>query len=275
MKITAGMVAVITGGAGGIGLGVAKALAKQGCHLALVDINGDALANAQNELRDQGVNVSVHVANVADHNEMSALAQAVIAEHGKVNILHNNAGITLQKSFATHSLADWQRIIGINLWGVIHGCQVFLPHLQNSAKVEGAHIVNMSSIAGFVGMPNQSSYAVTKAAVRALSEAMYAELAHANIGVTSVHPGAIKTQMIFATLQESDNIDQAQQSYKIVERIGNTVDYAAERIVQGVEKNRPRVRIGKDAVITDLLMRFAPITLVKQMKKIARKIRGD
>lgn len=275
MKIQKGMVAVITGGGGGIAKGVAEVLAQKGCHIALVDISAEALAANKAALSHHDITISTHVVNVTQRNEMEALVQAVLAEHGKVNILHNNAGITLQKSFETHSIEDWERMLGINVWGVIYGSKFFLPALKEAAATEGAHIINMSSLAGFVGMPNQSSYAATKAAVRAISESMYAELHDDGIGITSVHPGGIKTKMILATLDESDNIKQAEKSYKMVEKMGNTVEYAAEKIVNAIEKDQQRLRIGKDAIITDWLSRYIPITFVKQLKKIRANRRSD
>lgn len=273
MKIKPGTAAVITGGGGGIGRCLARALAAKGCDLALVDINQDALDDSQAAVQEFGVKTTLHIANVTRFEEVEALADEVTTQHGKVNILINNAGITIQKSFATHSIEDWQRMIGINLMGVIHGCKAFMPALRLAAKDSvdggGAHIINMSSMAGFLGMPNQASYGATKAAVCAISETLYAELYKDNIGVTSVHPGAIKTEMILATLQESDDIKSARKSYKMVQRIGNTPEYAAKRIVKAIEKRSLRIRIGKDAVILDILKRLFPVWLVKRMVRIA------
>ncbi len=275
MKIEAGMVAVITGGGGGIALGVAELLASKGCHIALVDISQTALDENKAKLVDLGTTISTHVVDVTDRVQMEALAKDVVERHGKVNILHNNAGITLQKNFENHSIEDWERMLGINVWGVIYGTQFFLPALKQAAANEGAHILNMSSLAGFVGMPNQSSYGATKAAVKAISQSLYSELYHYGIGVTSVHPGAIKTKMILATLDESDDVKQATKNYKLVEKMGNTVEYAAEKIVNAVEKNHQRIRIGKDAIITDILSRYVPVGFVKLMKKVADKLRRE
>lgn len=275
MKIVKGMVAVITGGGGGIARGVATVLAEQGCDIALVDISDEALQENKQALQQYGTNVSTHVANVTKPAEMEALVDAVLAEHGKVNILHNNAGITLQKNFENHSIEDWERMIGINIWGVIYGTKFFLPALKEAAEKEGAHILNMSSLASFVGMPNQSSYAATKAAVESISESLYSELYHYGIGVTSVHPGGIKTKMILATLAESDDPKQAEKNYKMVKKMGNTVEYASRKIVRAVEKDYQRIRIGKDAIVTDVLSRFIPVISVKLMKKIADKLRRE
>jgi short-subunit dehydrogenase len=189
---------------------------------------------------------------------MADLPAAVLAAHGKVNLLVNNAGITYQKFFATHTVQDWEKVVGINWWGVLYGCHYFLPALRIAAQQDGAHIVNMSSMAAWAGLPSQSSYCATKAAVRSLSEAMWAELGKDHIGVTSVHPGAIRTDMILATLQDSDDTEVARRNYRLVQKVGVTPEYAASRIIAAVRKNRMRVRIGTDAVLLDILKRLFP-----------------
>lgn len=272
MKITKGMVAVITGAGGGIGRCVARALADKGCDLALVDLDLMALEESHAAVSEFGTKVTCHVVDIADNKAVEAMSKEVLEQHGKVNILDNNAGITIQKSFETHTFADWDRVIGINLMGVIYGCKAFLPALKEAAKGEGAHIVNMSSMAGFLGLPNQSTYSLTKAAVTILSETLYAELHKDNIGMTSVHPGMIKTKMILATLNESDDIESAEKNYKIVEKMGIPPEYAAERIVKAIEKGRTRIRIGKDAVTLDLLKRFIPNTMIRCLPKLAVKL---
>ena len=171
-----------------------------------------------------------------------------------------------QKSFATHTLQDWERIIGINLWGVIYGCHHFMAALEASGD---AHIVNLSSMSAFVGLPGQSSYCATKAAVRLLSESMSAELAQKNIGVTSVHPGAIKTDMIQATLKNSDDEKAAQRNYELAQRIGVTPEHVAGRIIQAIRRQDIRIRVGKDAVALDLAKRWFPVSVQKLMRKIA------
>ena len=272
MKIKPGTLAVITGGGGGIGRCLARALATKGCDLALVDINQEALHKSQEAVLAFGVKTTLHTVDVTKFDAVEALAGEVVAQHGKVNILINSAGMTLQKSFATHSIEDWQRMIGINLMSVIHGCKAFIPALKLAAKEDGAHLVNMSSMAGFLGIPNQASYSAMKAAVQMISETLYAELYRDDIGVTSVHPGAIKTDMILATLQESDDLKIAQESYQMVQKIGNTPEYAAARIIRAIEKRSLRIRIGKDAVILDVLKRLFPVGLSKRMVALAARV---
>lgn len=272
MKIGAGTVTVITGAGGGIGRCLARALAEKGGDLALADINRDALLESQNALSEFDVKITLHSTDVTQFDQFEALADEVLAAHGKANIVINNAGMTIQKSFANHSIEDWRRMIALNLMGVIHGCKAFIPALKSAAQEGGAHLVNMSSMAGFLGLPNQASYSSMKAAVRSISETLYAELYRDGIGVTAVLPGAIKTDMILATLQESDNVRTAEKSYQMVQKRGNTPEYAAKCIVKAIEKRYLRVRIGKDAVILDILKRLMPVWLSQRMVAVADRV---
>jgi len=131
--------------------------------------------------------------------------------------------------------------------------------------------VNLSSMSGFMGMPSQSSYCATKAAVKGLSESLWAELSVYGIGVTSVHPGAIRTEMIQATLAESDDVAYAQRNYEIAQKMGTDADRAAKIIVEAVRKRKLRVRVGRDAVLLDWLKRLAPTAIHKPFRKVARQ----
>ena len=272
MKNFKNKTAVITGAGGGIGGALAKALAKRGCHLALVDYNTDMLEKTRGALSQTGVKLSSHIADVTDKKRMAALPEEIIAEHGSehghIDLLINNAGITLQKSFDTHSIEDWERIVNLNFWGVLYGCKFFKPYLEKSAE---AHVVNMSSMTGMLGLPAQSSYCATKAAVKGLSESLWAEWGAAGIGVTSVHPGAIKTDMMQATLKDSDDLTAAKKNMEMVAKIGMAPDMAAEKILRAVQKKKMKVLVGKDAVIMDMMKRFTPGLIHGLFSKVARK----
>jgi short-subunit dehydrogenase len=146
-----GAVAVITGAGGGIGRQLALVLAREGCNLALTDIDVLSLNETVTQAEKYSVKISRHIVDVTSQEQMAALPETVVRVHGGIDILINNAGITLQKSFAAHSIAELERIVGINLWGVLYGCHYFLPYLRQSTR---AHIVNMSSMAAFIGMPS-------------------------------------------------------------------------------------------------------------------------
>lgn len=254
-------VAVIVGGGGGIGRAVAVNLASKGCHIALADINETALAESVAAIGDTSVKVTTHQLDVTSAEGVAAFKDEVILKHGKANILINCAGITLQKKFETHTIEDWEWAINLNLWGTLHTCREFIPELK---KTNGdAHLMNISSMTGFVGLPNQTSYCATKGAIKGLTESLWGELKGDGIGVTVVHPGAIKTDMIKATLEHSDDVEWAKRNYEMVKKIGTDVDYAAAKMVKAIIKNKARIRIGKDAVIFDLLTRLWPTSVTK------------
>jgi len=268
MIIKQGHVAVITGAGGGLGSALAQSLAAKGCSLALADISKDALAKTAQNL-PATIKVSQHIVDVTDRKAMEKFRDEVLEAHGGVNILINNAGITLQKSFSTHSLSDWDRIIGINLWGVIYGCHFFDEVLTQAQE---AHLVNLSSMSAFLGLPGQSSYCGTKAGVQLITDSLMAEWGLKNIGVTSVHPGAIRTNMIMATLAESDDVEQAKKNFEIAHKTGVDAEFAARKIIRAIEKNTPRLKIGRDAYIFHFIMRYMPGFGNFIMRKIAQKL---
>ena len=268
MEIRSGHVAVITGAGGGVGSELARQLAGKGCALALADVSEEALSKTLTSLPAAAGKVTQHVVNVTDKKAMEKFSKDVQREHGGINILINNAGITLQKNFSTHSMADWERIVGINWWGVVYGCHYFDEALS---AAEDAHVVNMSSMSSFIGLPAQSSYCATKAGVQMLSECLWAEWKPKGIGVTSVHPGAIRTDMILATVDESDDVDQARKNFELAHKTGVDADFAARKIIQAIEKDKKRIKIGRDAKIIHFLARFMPWLGDFAMRKIAEK----
>jgi len=258
-------VAVITGAGSGIGRAVAMTLAKEGVDLALADMNPKGLEETNELLKPSGVKVSLHTLNVSDREAMFAFADVVVAEHGQVNLLFNNAGITIIKSLEEHTDEDWERIVGVNYLAVIYGCKAFIPHLKKQPR---GHIINTSSMAGFAGMPDQASYCSTKAAVQSLSESLWAELYHDNIGVTSIHPGMIKTNVVQASVAGAINKNKAEASARLVARFGMDVDKAAGAIIKAVKKNKMRQRIGVDSVLFDILKRLMPVWFHKPFTRI-------
>ena len=248
-------VAVVTGAGSGIGRTTSLELASRGCDLALVDISESGALETAEAVRALGRKVSVHVVDVADRDQMRALPDAVVSRHGKVNIVVNNAGVLVVSRFEDHTLQDFDWIMGINLWGVIYGSKFFLPHIQRAGQ---GHMVNISSLAGFFPLPGMSSYSLTKYAVRGFSETLRAELASQNIGVTSVHPGIIDTNIPGAA-RASGGSDQFRSAVSsALSRMGRTPEYAARKIVEGIERDASRVLIGPDARLFDWITRASP-----------------
>jgi NAD(P)-dependent dehydrogenase (short-subunit alcohol dehydrogenase family) len=185
-----GKVAVVTGGASGIGKGIAEALKNEGAELVIADIEDGALQATAEELGATGIQT-----DVASAESVGALATEVVERFGTAHVLVNNAGIGPMGRIADLTLDDWKWMVGVNLWGVIHGIHAFLPILKSNE--EGGHIVNTSSMAGLVGMPGLGSYTLTKYGVLGLTEVLAKELEEdgSKVGATVLCPGTIHTNI--------------------------------------------------------------------------------
>jgi len=186
----AGKVAVVTGGASGIGKGIAAALAAEGARVIIADIQRDALAATVAELGVAGIET-----DVSDSASVERLARAAVERHGTVHIVCNNAGIGPLAPVKDLTLDDWRWMLGVNLWGVIHGVHAFLPIL--SANPDGGHIVNTASMAGLVAHARLGAYSTAKFGVVALTEALAEELAadRSRVGATVLCPGTVHTNI--------------------------------------------------------------------------------
>lgn len=194
MKDLEGKVAVITGAASGIGLGLARRFARAGMKIALVDIEAGPLEEAAKELESAGASVMTARVNVAKTDQMDALAKSVLDRFGGVHLVCNNAGVGGGGPMWDLSAADWEFVMGPNLWGVIHGIRVFTQTLIDQNE---GHIVNTASMAGLINAPGLGPYNVTKAGVVALSETLYFDLADVapGVGVSVLCPGFVSTQI--------------------------------------------------------------------------------
>jgi NAD(P)-dependent dehydrogenase (short-subunit alcohol dehydrogenase family) len=188
-----GRVAVVTGGAAGIGLAMARAFAARGAKLALADIDRAALARAERELGAEGAEVVGLEADVTRRESMLALADAVFARYGAVHLLCNNAGIALLGPLVGADPGEWRKAMDVNFWGVVHGIDAFLPRML--AAGEGGHVVNTASMAGLVGMQGLGIYCATKFAVVGLSESLRRELEPRGIGVSLLCPMMVDTKI--------------------------------------------------------------------------------
>jgi NAD(P)-dependent dehydrogenase (short-subunit alcohol dehydrogenase family) len=186
----AGAVAVVTGGAAGIGRGIAEQLLAEGATVVIADIERQAL-----EATAAAIGATPVAVDVSDPSSVRALAEAVTGRFGRVDIVVNNAGVGPQGRISDLTLSDWRWLLGVNLGGVINGIDAFLPHLR--ANPRGGHIVNTASMSAFSSLPGLGAYAASKAAVCALSEALAAELAQDGlaIGVTILAPGSVRTNI--------------------------------------------------------------------------------
>jgi NADP-dependent 3-hydroxy acid dehydrogenase YdfG len=264
MQIDSNTVAVVTGAASGIGRALAQHLASKGASLALADVNEAGLEETRASL--SAVKTSLHIVNVADANRVATFAQEVLEQHGRANLLFNNAGVALGGRFSEVTLEDMHWLFDINFWGVVHGCQAFMPILK---KEPFAHIVNTSSIFGIFAPPGQTAYGAAKFAVRGFSESLRHELERSNINLSVVHPGGIKTAIARnARIGTNARADKLEQALKNLEKgFITTSEAAADRIVRGVERNERRILVGPDAVRIDWVQRLFPSTYWDVLKK--------
>ncbi len=247
LATVADRVVVITGAGSGIGRALAVRAARRGALLALCDWHADGLAETVRLAEHAGAQkVSQAVVDVSDQAAVADWAAAVVEEHGRVNLVVNNAGVTLTGDFADLTYEDLEWIVGINFWGVVHGSKEFLPHLIASG--DGA-LVNVSSLFGLVSVPGQSAYNATKYAVRGLTEALREEMLVAGhpVTVTCVHPGGIRTG-ISRHGRKAAGLDGARIDALFEERLARmSPDRAAEIILDGALAGKPRVLVGLDA----------------------------
>ncbi len=278
MTAIAGAAAAVTGAASGIGRALALELAGRGCDLALADRDETGLQAVAAEIARGGRRkVTVHRVDVGIPEEIAQFAGDATSAHPGLNIIVNNAGVTLLGQFSEvdQSQMDW--LMNINFWGVVHGTRAFLPHLSRQRE---AHIVNLSSIFGIIAPPGQTAYCAAKFAVRGFSESLRHELQMANspVRLSVVHPGGIATNIVRNARTGSGMTDNARraQSIELFDAVAKTTPAAAAlRIVEGIEKNQPRILIGNDARFMDLLQRFRPATywatLARRIGKTAAK----
>lgn len=196
MKDFRGKVAVVTGAANGIGRAIVDVCAREGMRIVLADINGDALTRAESELREAGTTVLAVPTDVSKAEDVDELARRAYDAFGGVHLLFNNAGVMTTGTVWENTLSDWRWVLGVNLWGVIHGVRTFVPLMLQQGS-EG-HIVNTASMRGLSRASSNGVYCVSKHGVVALTETLYYELTHRNveIKVSVLCPGAINTNIV-------------------------------------------------------------------------------
>lgn len=261
MKTLKGKVAAITGAGSGIGQALAIELAGLGCELALSDKNETGLKETEQQVRSAGVKCTTAVLDVADRDAVYGWADKVVADHGRVNLIFNNAGVALSETVETMSYENFEWLMNINFWGVVHGTKAFLPYLKQAGE---GHVINVSSVFGMIGVPTQSAYNAAKFAVRGFTESLREEMAieGANVNVSCVHPGGIKTNIVRSSrigeVGKAGTKDRAKASKMFDKAARTTPQEAAKVIIEGVQKNRPRILIGTDAKVIDTVQRLLP-----------------
>ncbi|MFB0989348.1 MAG: SDR family NAD(P)-dependent oxidoreductase [Porticoccaceae bacterium] len=267
-----GKVAVITGAGSGIGRALAVSLAQQGYNLALADINTESLEQTQvildSDLFDGSVQVTLHTVDVSQWSDVQALAESVKEQHGRVNLLINNAGVGLGSLFKDASLDDMCWVMDINYWGVVYGCKAFLPLIK---KTGGSTIVNVSSVFGLVTAPMSTAYCSSKFAVRGFSDALRHEVGYmgSDIKVACAFPSGIKTaiaQNSKVTLHTKSKTSVEQQKANMEAHFLTTPEQAATDILNGVRKGKSRIKVGKGSTLMDLASRLFPVNYIRFFK---------
>jgi len=273
MKCLDNKIVVITGAGSGIGRSLAIKLANAGAHLALCDIDISALQQTQRLCQAVGARAIAEKVDVSIKSEMEKFSQEVLNQLGQVDVLINNAGIALSSNIETMQRQDFEWVFSINFWGIVNGCNAFLPQLRSRKE---AHIVNLSSVFGLVGLPGQAAYCASKFAVRGFTDSLRLELTHTPINVTVVHPGGVRTNIIRGGRHYHDplgeKIDVNQLASKFERLALTSPDQAADAIIKAVRQKKSRLLIGFDAYLFDVLSRFLPVSSGKLISYFMQKL---
>ena len=266
--------AVVTGAGSGIGRALAQQLAAVGSALALADVDEAGLTQTAQSLEKKSALVTTHVVDVAYEEGVRSFAEDVGKRHGRVTLLINNAGVALHGNFEEVSLDDFRWLMNINFWGTVYGVRFFLPVLKREKR---AHIANISSVYGMIAPAGQCAYAASKFAVRGFTEGLRHELHGGNVCVSCVHPAGIRTQIarrarVGAGVTGTGHLEKAARFEKLL-RIPPEV--AAARILRGVERREPRILIGSDAYMIDILQRLRPATYWKALSRRMKKLTSE
>lgn len=267
-------VVVVTGAGNGVGRALALALLAQGARVAAVDISAAGLAETR-ALADAGAlagaaaeRLSMHVVDITDKAAVAALPEAVVAEHGAVDGLINNAGI-IQPFVPVKDLDDATiaRVMAVNFYGTLAMTRAFLPHLL--ARPE-AHIANVSSMGGFFPFPRQTLYGASKAAVKLFTEGLRAELLGTSVGVTVVFPGALDTDIAGNSgAMGGLKLDRAHSPIKLL-----SAEKAAAKIIRAIEHKRYRALVGTDAALMNFLYNLSPRIATELVSRVMGSVLG-
>lgn len=258
---------VVTGAGSGIGRELTLQLLKKQAKVAAVDINLNALLETQKIVAVGDDKLMLYTLNIADREKAEALPSEVIKHFGAVDGIINNAGI-IQHFIPVNDLNydEINRVFNVNFFGTLYLTKAFLPHFLQRPE---AHIVNISSMGGFIPFPGQTIYGAAKAAVKILTEGLYAELKNTNVKVTVVHPGAIATNITENSGLGKPTMEaNAKQSSMAL-----SAEKAAEKIIAAMENNKYRVTVGKDAMMLDLFYRLSPRMATNFIGKMMAKMK--
>ena len=251
MKKLQDRVAVVTGAGGGLGLAMSRELARRGADLALVDVSEDRLLETAAAVRTEGRRASAHAADITDRARVQLLVDEVVAEHGRVHMLFNNAGVAAFCPFVEQPLEDFDWVMNVNFMGAVSATRFFLPVLLEQ---EEGHIVNVASMAAMVGMPHQAAYSASKAALHGFSVALHGELDRTRVNVTSVLPGAVATGIA----ERARGKEGRKQVIEAMVKKARDPAEVAAAVVDAVAREKFELVVCRDAQAMRLMSRLAP-----------------
>lgn len=267
--------AFITGAGSGIGRSLAHALADKGCAVFITDINGENLTRVEEELRAKQVNVHACVLDVSNRQAVFDAVDEATQKMGSVEGMFNNAGISFSDLVDSHDYADFEQVMDVDFWGVVHGTKAVLPQMLERGH---GHIINVSSIFGIIGVPSQSAYCAAKHAVKGFNESLFYELVDTGVQVHSVHPGGVDTGIVKNGVHKKSidgEIDREEMEKRFQENARTTPDEAARVILDGVAKSRYRILVGGDARFIDRMQRWFPNLWRKFFPRLMKGTLGD
>lgn len=232
----AGKIAVVTGAASGIGRSTALLFGRLGATVHAADLDDEGARAVAREIESAGGRATAHAVDVADPAAVEALAERVYVADAAVDILHNNAGVGHLGRVDDTTLEEWQRVLGINLMGVVHGVHSFVPRMLRQGRP--AHIVNTASLAGLVPVPGMAPYGASKHAVVGLSESLNAELAPRGIHVSAICPGFINTPITTSAHLDGELAASRDRIVRFYQRFGSSPDVVAEAVVDAVVRKK-------------------------------------
>ena len=264
-------VIVVTGGGNGIGQQIVLQLLRKKATVAAVDISHDALEHTKQLAGERAERLSLHVTDISNREAIAALKNDILAIHGCVDGIINNAGIIHPFKKIEHlDFSTIDRVINVNIHGVINMTKIFLPELLERPE---AHITNVASMGGLFAFPGQSIYGATKAAVNIFSEALFVELSDTNVGVSVIYPGAINTDIMHNSGAESEKIAKLESMVKNMR--GTSPVTAAKKIIEGIEEKTFSVYIGMDSKLLSAFNRVNPELNIMLLHKTMGTILTD
>jgi NAD(P)-dependent dehydrogenase (short-subunit alcohol dehydrogenase family) len=274
MKTLKHSVVAITGAGSGIGRATAVAMAKRGADLAVSDVNDKGLEETAALCQQAGAQCQTRHLDVADREAVYAWAEETRETFGKVNVIINNAGVSLGGVIEDLSYEDFEWIMNINFWGVVYGTRAFLPYLRESGD---GHVVNISSLFGLMAMPGAGAYNASKFAVRGFTEALNEELSieGAPVKVTSVHPGGVDTNIARGgrvTANKRWGMVDAETAGEEFKKLARTTPHAAaKQIIDAILGEKSRLLIGNDARLLDMIQRALPVRYQWVVKQVVKR----